>query len=133
MGEIAQAKDADRQQEAPKGSGKTPQAAQKREALVLGESAFPDQQTKRKDRQKTGQQRPEKERPEVPLVATAVCPACPERSRREPDLCYSVSITRSKPKARPYALGGTAAASRALRPGVRAPRPSQAATRDSST
>jgi len=34
---------------------------------------------------------------------------------------------RSKPNARPYAVGGTAAARSALRPGVRAPRPSHAA------
>ena len=36
---------------------------------------------------------------------------------------------RSKPNARPYAEGGTAAASNALRPGVRSPRPSHAVQR----
>jgi len=39
----------------------------------------------------------------------------------------SVSSIRSKPKARPYASRVTAAASSALRTGVRTPRPSHAA------
>ena len=50
-----------------------------------------------------------------------------------PAIAPTVSIIRSKPKALPYAERSTAAASSALRTGVRTPRPSHATLRASKT